>query len=96
MRASTTATRNRSTIHSFVRRAAAIGALATIAETASAQVTVPDRANKPVFHGKQAEQRSPEVTFDPATGHLRASARAARPCFWGTRVPTVVARLTTR
>jgi Ca-activated chloride channel homolog len=57
-----------STIHSFVRRTAAIGALATIAATASAQVTVPDRPSKPVFHGKQAEQRAPEVTFNPATG----------------------------
>jgi len=57
-----------STINSFVRRAVAIGALATTAATASAQVTVPDRSPKPVFSGQPAAERSPEVTFDAKTG----------------------------
>jgi len=56
------------TRHSFVGRAVAFGAMATIAAAASAQVTVPDRPGRPVFHGQQAEPRSPEVTFDTKTG----------------------------
>jgi hypothetical protein len=57
-----------SILYSFVRRAVAVGALATIVATASAQVTVPDRPSRPVFHGRQAEPRAPEVTFDARTG----------------------------
>ena len=55
--------------YTLIRQAAAaVGAVLSIAAAASAQVTVPDRPGKPLFHGQQGEQRSPEVVFDSATG----------------------------
>ena len=35
--------------------------------SASAQVAVPNRPSKPLFQGRQGEQRSSEVNFDPTT-----------------------------
>ncbi len=35
--------------------------------SASAQVAVPNRPSKPLFQGRQSEQRSSEVNFDPTT-----------------------------
>ncbi len=50
-------------------RAASLAAVAGVflCLSASAQVAVPNRPSKPSFQGRQGEQRSSEVNFDPTT-----------------------------